>query len=109
MKFLKQILEGWKSVYAAIRYRFDSYEWWEWDRDFWIEINIGYFEQYIFPYDTFPAISKERQLRLRQKPQTIYLSPENFDLLLDRLNQPPDPVSLKRIEKIMKTTAPWEN
>ena len=101
-------IDGWQSVLNAIHYRFDSYEWQE---DFWEEINIGWYQEYIFPYDSFysPQISKERQLRLAQKPPTIYLSPENFDLLLDRLNQPQDPVSLKRIEKIMKTTAPWEN
>ena len=110
MKFLKQILEGWKSVYAAIRYRFDSYEWWEWDRDFWEEINIGWYQEYIFKYDEwyYPIISKERQLRLAQKPPTIYLSEKDFNSLVDRLNEPPNPVSMKKIEKILKTPAPWE-
>ena len=109
MKFLKQILDGWESVYNAIRYRFDDYEWWEWDRDFWEEINIGWYNEYIFKYDIFPAISKERQLRLSQKPPTIYLSEKDFNSLVDRLNEPPDPVSLKRIEKIMRTPAPWDD
>lgn len=111
MKFLKQILDGWESVYNAIRYRFDDYEWWEWDRDFWEEINIGYYENYIFPYDDWynPTISKERQLRLSQKPPTIYLSPDNFDLLCERLEKPPDPVSMKRIEKILKTQSPLKD
>ena len=110
MKFLKQILDGWESVYNAIRYRFNSYEWWEWDRDFWEEINIGWYRQEIYPHDDWynPTISKQRQLILAEKPHTIYLSPENFDLLVDRLNAPADPVSLKRIEKILKTPAPWD-
>lgn len=111
MKFLKQILEGWQSVYNAIRYRFDSYEWWEWDRDFWEEINIGWYQEYIFKYDDYYVltISKERKLRLAQKPPTIYLSPDDFDSLCKKLEEPPDPVSLKRIEKILKTPAPWDS
>lgn len=70
MKFLKQILDGWESVYNAIRYRFDDYEWWEWDSDFWEEINIGWYRQEIYPYDDLycPTISKQRQLILAQKP-----------------------------------------
>lgn len=110
MKFLNQIIKGWKSFFSAIRYRFDDYEWWEWDRDFWEEINIGYYEQYIFPYERYdvPFISKERQLRLAQKPETIYLSAEDFDNLCKRLEEPSNPVSMKRVEKILKTIPPWE-
>ena len=41
------------------------------DDDFWEAINFGYYEMYIFPYDDWynPTISKERQLRLGQKPK----------------------------------------
>ena len=108
MDFLSKIFEGWKSIYNAILYRFDDYEW---NCDFWVEINIGYYEQYIFPYDDWynPTISKERQLRLAQKPPTIYLSPNDFDSLMEKLNAPIDPAVIKRIEKIMKTPVPWEN
>jgi len=110
MKFLKQILNGWDSFFAAIRYRCDSYEWWEWDRDFWEEINIGFYEMEIFPYDDWynPTISKQRQLILGQKPPTIYLSLEDFDSLCRKLDEPPDPAITKRIEKIMLTPAPWD-
>jgi hypothetical protein len=35
---------------------------------FWEEINIGYYREYIYPYDDLynPTISKERKLRLNQ-------------------------------------------
>lgn len=98
MNFLNQIFEGWESFFTAIRYRFDSYEWWEWDRDFWEEINIGWYREYIFKYDDFyvPSISKERQLRLAQKPTTIYTFQDESS----------DSVSMMRVEKILNRQLP---
>lgn len=109
-KFLTQIIEGWKSVFYAIKYRFDEYEWWEWDCDFWTEINIGWYQEYIYPYDDWYGytISKERQLRLAQKVPTVHLSADDFDSLVERLAEPPDPAIMKRVEKILKTPAPWD-
>ncbi len=52
----------------AIYFRFDKYEY-DIDRfAFFEEINIGYYEMYIYPYDDMynPTISKERKLRLNQ-------------------------------------------
>ena len=56
-------VEGFRNIY----YILDCYG----DDDFWESINIGYYEMYIFPYDDWynPTISKERQLRLGQKPK----------------------------------------
>lgn len=104
MKFLTEILDGWESVYNAIRYRFDDYEWWEWNRDFWEEISIGWYQEYIFPYEKYetPFISKERQLRLAQKPSIIYLSSNDFDELCQRLDEPVDPAIIRRVEKVLK-------
>ena len=67
--------EGFASFNLAIRYRFGSYEWWEYDRDFWEELNIGWYQEYIFPYDDWynAIISKERQLRLNQHPPDLSL------------------------------------
>lgn len=111
MNYIQQILEGWKSVFATIRYRFDDYEWWEWDRDFWEEINMGWYREYIYPYDDIynPTISKERQLRLAQKPPTIYLSSEDFEEFCRRLDEPLDPAITKRVEKLLKRPSPWSN
>ena len=65
--------EGFASFNFAIRYRFDGYDWWEYDRDFWEELNIGWYQEYIFPYDDMyiAIISKERQLRLNQHPPDL--------------------------------------
>ncbi len=64
----KLFLEGFYNIY----YILDSYETAEhFPDDFWESLNWGYFEMYIFPYDDWfnPTISKERQLRLGQKPK----------------------------------------
>ena len=66
MNFLRKITEGWESFFNAIHYRSDP--------DFWEDINIGWYREYIFPYDdTYsPFISKERRLRLAQKSPSIH-------------------------------------
>ena len=77
MMALKQIWAGLQGGFAsfnlAIYYRFDGYYRWEYDKDFWEELNIGWYQEYIFPYDDFynAIISKERQLRLNQHPPDL--------------------------------------
>lgn len=65
--------EGFSSFYYAIRYRFEYYEWWDFKGDFWEEINSGWYQEYIFPYDDLynPTVSKARQLRLDQHPPDL--------------------------------------
>jgi hypothetical protein len=46
---------------------------------------------------------------LGMKPQKIYLSKENFDALVERLNEPPDPAIVERVKEIMSRKAPWED
>lgn len=43
------------------------------------------------------------------KPETIYLPKENFDALVQRLNEPPDPETIKRFKELMNRTSPWKN
>ena len=43
------------------------------------------------------------------KPETIYVSAEDYDSLVKRLNEPPDPEAMKRIKKIMEKVTPWKN
>ena len=43
------------------------------------------------------------------KPETVYLSKENFDNLVQRLNEPPNPKSLEKLKELMNRTPPWEN
>ena len=42
------------------------------------------------------------------KPEKIYLSKEDYDALVERLNEPPDPETVERIKEIMNKKAPWD-
>ena len=42
------------------------------------------------------------------KPEKIILSVENYDALIERLNEPPDPKSVERLKEIMSKKAPWD-
>ncbi len=44
---------------------------------------------------------------LGMKPEKVYLSKENFDALVERLNQPPDPATIESIKRVMERKAPW--
>ena len=72
MKALKTWFENaWWSWGNCINFRFDKYED-NIDRlAFFEEICIGYYQEYIYPYDDWynPTISPERQLRLGQRPK----------------------------------------
>ena len=71
MNALKTWFENaWWSWGNCISFRFDNYED-NTDRlSFFEEINSGYYQEYIYPYDDWynPTISPERQLRLGQRP-----------------------------------------
>lgn len=43
------------------------------------------------------------------KPETIYVSAEDYDSLVEKLNEPPDPEAVEKIKKIMERLPPWEN
>jgi uncharacterized protein (DUF1778 family) len=43
------------------------------------------------------------------KPERIVLSQKDFDALVERLNEPPDPVIVERVREIMNRKAPWED
>ena len=40
------------------------------NKDFWLNLNEGWYDEYIFPYDDWynPSYSNERRLRLAEKP-----------------------------------------
>ena len=72
MNALKTWFENaWWSWGNCISFRFDKYED-NIDRcAFFEEINCGWYEKYVTPYDDWynPTISPERQLRLGQRPK----------------------------------------
>jgi hypothetical protein len=41
-------------------------------------------------------------------PETIVLSERDFDALVERLNEPPDPEVQKRFREILERVAPWD-
>ncbi len=46
---------------------------------------------------------------LGMKPQKVYVSKEAYDALVEAINKPPDPESIKRLKEIMSKKAPWDD
>ena len=46
---------------------------------------------------------------LGMKPTKMYLSKEQYDALVERLNEPPDPATVARVRELMNRKAPWDN
>ena len=75
---------------------------------FFEELNCGWYQMYIYPYDDLylPIISEERKLRINQQPFTFYVSQEDYDALLDAINNPPE-VSPSLLE-LYQRKLPWD-
>jgi hypothetical protein len=79
-------------------FRFDDYHIWE---SFWSSLNSGWLDiNYKWEFEKFWGKGA--------KPEKIVLSKENFDALVDRLNQPQDPSVVERIKEIMNRKSPWD-
>jgi hypothetical protein len=102
---LKKIIDGFEIFAEAFNCLLKE------DDYFWNLINTGWYDEYIYPYDDnyFPSLSKERQLRLSQKVETIILSAEDFDCLMEKINSPPDPETVEKLKKFMNRKSPWED
>lgn len=42
------------------------------------------------------------------KPETIILPEKDFDALVEKLNQPPDPEQVEKLRKLFNRRAPWD-
>lgn len=42
------------------------------------------------------------------RPQKMYVSQEDYDALIDRINSPPDPKTVESLRKLMNRKAPWD-
>jgi hypothetical protein len=42
------------------------------------------------------------------KPETIYVSQEAYDKLIEIINRPPDPEQIESLRKLMNRKAPWD-
>lgn len=105
----EEFLDGFRNIYYILDCYDDGDEWGY--GEFWESLSIGWYREYIFPYDD-PyniTISPERRLRLTEEPEKIILPVEDYDALVERLNQPPDPEAQKRFQEILNRKAPWDN
>jgi hypothetical protein len=85
---LELFLDGFRNILCIIDCYNDGDEWGY--GEFWESLSIGWFQEYIFPYDD-PynlTISPERRLRLAQELPTFYVSPEAYDKLVEAINSP---------------------
>lgn len=102
----EDFLDGFRNVLYILDCYNDGDEWGY--GEFWESLSIGWFREYIYPYDD-PyniTISPERKLRLSQKPYTTYMSEEDYDKLVEAINSPPKP--LQGLIDLMNRKAPWE-
>ena len=75
---------------------------------FFEELNLGWYQMYIYPYDDLyiPSISQERRTRLNQQPYTFYVSEEDYNTLLNAINNPPE-LSPSLLE-LYQRKLPWD-
>jgi hypothetical protein len=70
--------------------------------DFWLSINRGY-DNINYKWEFEKVWGKNTQ------PEIIILSQENYDALVERLNEQPDPKAVERLTEILRKSAPWND
>ena len=106
--WIENSLWNWRN---AISYRFNYYND-NIDRcAFFEELNYGWYQMYIYPYDDMyiPTISEERENRLGGFPQqyTFYVSEVDYDYIMDKIENP-DPPS-DALKKLFERKIPWDS
>lgn len=46
---------------------------------------------------------------LGMKPTKMYVTKEQYDALVERLNAPPDPEAMEKIRRVLERKAPWDD
>jgi len=88
----------WYRLMSHEGFHFDDYHIW---KSFWSSLSGGYLDMnYKWEFETFWGKGA--------KPETIVLPKEDFDALVDRLNEPPDPAIMERFREILNRKAPWD-
>jgi hypothetical protein len=78
-------------------FRFDDYHIWG---SFWSSLNGGWLDMnYKWEFENFWGKGA--------KPETILLSAEDYDTLIEKINAPPDPKAVERFREIMSKKPPW--
>jgi len=109
--FLNKWIIGFKPIKYTIFwywYRLINHDGWRMDdhqrySDFWLNLNHG--------WDHMNCVHKFEEFwgKGSYPPETIYLPAEDYDALVERLNQPPDPKVVERLKEIMTKPAPWDD
>jgi hypothetical protein len=70
--------------------------------DFWLNLNDGWDHMnYVHKFEEFWGKGS-------WPPEKIVLPAKDFDTLVERLNEPPDPEVQKRFREILEKKAPWD-
>ena len=109
-KFKTWFENSWWSWSNCINFRFVEYND-NMDRcAFFEELNNGWYQMYIYPYDDMyqPTISEERKKWLGEFPQqyNFYVSEVDYDAIMEALDKPPQPSEALR--KVLNRKAPWD-
>ena len=106
MKLREWFIDAYGSVHNCITFRTQNYN----DNvDFFEELNIGWYQMYIYPYDDLymPIISAQRKSLLAEEPYTFYVTEEDYNTLLEAINEPPK--TLPTLQKLFERKIPWDN
>ena len=77
-------------------FRFDDYHIWG---SFWSSLNGGWLDMnYKWEFEKFWGKGA--------KPQTMYVSQEAYDTLIEKINNP-DPEQIESLKKLMNRKSPW--
>ena len=76
---------------------------------FFEELNCGWYQMYIYPYDDayMPIISEQRKIRLNQQPVTFYVTEEDYNAIMSRLDEPAQPS--QALIELFNRRLPWDN
>jgi hypothetical protein len=89
----------WYRLMSHQGFRFDDYHIWG---EFWHSLNSEWEHmEYVYKFEKFWGEGS-------YPPEKIILSKQNYDALVERLNEPPDPKAIERLTEILRKPAPWD-
>ena len=87
----------WYRLMSHQGFRFDDYHIWE---SFWSCLNGGWLDMnYQWEFEKFWGKGA--------KPETMYVSQDDYDTLVESINNP-DPEQIESLKKLMNRKSPWE-
>lgn len=90
----------WYRLMCHEGFRFDDYYMW---KSFWYSLNGGWEDMnYRWAFEEFWGEGS-------YPPERIVLPQRDYDALVERLNEPPDPEAVESIRKLLNRKAPWDD